>query len=78
MTNTPRKTHGMGRGLLLVWRRELGQKLHVNNYLLGYSRGETLKIMTERMTDRRPGDQQWTLDQPESESSHMESIQTQY
>ena len=42
------------------------------------SREETLKIMTERMPDRRPGDQQQTMDQPDSESSHMESIQTQY
>ena len=39
MTSTPRNTQDRGRGLLLVWRRELGQKLQVNNYLPGHSRG---------------------------------------
>ena len=78
MTSTPRKTQGRARGLLLVWRRELEWKLQINQYLLEHSRGETLEIMTERMPDRRPGDQQQTSDQPDSESSHMESIWTLY
>ena len=78
VTSTPQKTQGMARGLLLAWRRELEQKLQVNHYLPGCSRGETLKIMTERMPDKRAGDQQWTLYQPDSDSSHMESTQTQY
>ena len=55
-TSTPGKTQGRARGLLLVWRRELEWKLQVNNYLPGCGRGETLKIMMERMTNRRPGD----------------------
>ena len=40
-------------GLLLVWRRELEQKLQINQYLPGHSRGATLEIMAEM--DRRPG-----------------------
>ena len=41
---TPRKMHGRGRGLLLVWRRELERKLHVNRYLPRQSKGATLKL----------------------------------
>ena len=44
---TPQKTQGRGRELLLVWQRELDQKLWINQYLPGCSRGATLKIMTE-------------------------------
>ena len=40
VTSTPQKTQGRARGLLLVWRRELEQKLQINHYLLGCSREE--------------------------------------
>ena len=44
---TTQKTQGRGRGLLLVWQRELEKKLQINWYLLGQSRGATLEIMAE-------------------------------
>ena len=37
---TPQKTpQGGGRGLLMVWRKELEKKLSINRYLPGKSRG---------------------------------------
>ena len=67
---------GRARGLLLVWRRELEQKLQINNYLPGHGRGDTLRILVEKQPERRPGDRQWTSDKEEVESHHMESIRT--
>ena len=55
-TTDGRQTQGSARGLLLVWRRELEQKLQIKHYLLGCSRGATLDLMTERLLDKRPGD----------------------
>ena len=62
------------RGLLLVWRRELEQKLQINQYLPGHSRGVTLEIMVE--LDRRLGDWQRIFDHPNQDKSHAESIRT--
>ena len=53
---TPQWTLGRARGLLLVWRRELEQKLQIDQYLPGCSRRATLEIMMERMLDKRTGD----------------------
>ena len=61
VTSTPRKTQGRARGLLLVWKRELEQKLQNEQLFTRMWKGETLKIMIERMTERRPGDQQTDL-----------------
>ena len=44
---------GRGRGLLMVWRRELEKKLQINRYLPGKSRGATLAIMAQM--DQHPG-----------------------
>ena len=49
---TPQKTQGSRRDLLLVWQRELDQKLWINQYLPGCSREATLEIMTEMDRDR--------------------------
>ena len=38
---------GRGKGLLIVWRRELEKKLKINRYLPGRSRGATLAIMAQ-------------------------------
>ena len=38
---------GRGKGLLIVWRRELEMKLQINRYLPGRSRGATLAIMAQ-------------------------------
>ena len=76
--DTPWWTQGRARDLLLVWRRQLEWKLQINWYLLGCSRWATLEIMMERMIDKRPGDQQRTLDQPDQDSSHSKSICTCY
>ena len=48
---------GRGRGLLVVWRRELEKKLQINRYLPGRSRGATLAIMAnmDQCPGRRPG-----------------------
>ena len=61
---TPQRIQGRARGLLLVWRRELEQKLQINPYLQGCSRGAILEIMAEM--DRRPGDRLRTLDHPKT------------
>ena len=76
----PQWTQRRGRGLLLVWQRELERTLQINCYLPGQSRGATLGIMAEM--DRRPGDRQGTLDHPKTldnsdqDSRHTESIRT--
>ena len=44
---------GRGRGLLMVWRRELEKKLQINRYLSGKSRGATSAIMAQM--DQCPG-----------------------
>ena len=44
---TPQRTQGRARGLLLVWWRELERKLQINWYLPENSRGATLEIMAE-------------------------------
>ena len=48
---------GRGRGLLVVWRRELEKKLQINRYLPGRSRGAILAIMAnkDQCPGRRPG-----------------------
>ena len=48
---------GGGRGLLMVWRRELEKKLRINRYLPWKSRGATLAIMAQmdQCPGRRPG-----------------------
>ena len=74
LTVTPTGSRGRARGLLLVWRRVLKQKLQINNYLPGCGRRDTLGILVEKQPERRPGDRQQTLDKKEVESCHMESI----
>ena len=44
---------GGGRGLLMVWRKELEKKLMINRYLPEKSRGATLAIMAQM--DQHPG-----------------------
>ena len=51
-------SRGRARGLLLVWMRELEQKLQMNNYLPGHGRADTLRILVEKQPERRPGDRQ--------------------
>ena len=48
---------GRGKGLLIVWRRELEKKLQINRYLPGRSRGATLAIIAQmdQCPGRRPG-----------------------
>ena len=60
---THQETSQGGRGLLMVWRRELVKKLGVNRYLPGQSRGATLAIMVQmdQCPGRRPGVAQETL-----------------
>ena len=68
------------RGLLLVCRQELEQKVQINNYLPRCGRRETLEILV----DKRPGDRQGTQIQKEEtqhqkeETCHMESVQTKW
>ena len=38
---------GRGKGLLIVWRRELEKKLQINRYLLGRSIGANLANMAQ-------------------------------
>ena len=52
--------------------------MQINQYLSGCSRGKTLEIMMERLLDKRPGDQQGVLNQPDQDTSHSESIWTEY
>ena len=79
---TPQRMHGRGRGLLIVWRRELERKLHINQYLPGQSRGATLEIMAEM--DRHPGCRLETVNYPmtgdnfDKDKVDTESIRTQY
>ena len=77
---TPQKMQGRGRGLLLVWRRELERKLHINRYLPGQSRGATQEIMAQM--DRCPGHRQeianMTSDTCDYDNGDTESIRTQY
>ena len=78
----PQKTQRRGRGLLVVWQRELEKKLQINWYLPGQSRGATLEIMAEM--DRRPGhrpgtmDYHKTCDNSDQDSGDTESLRTQY
>ena len=46
--DNPQQTQGRARVLLLVLRRELEQKLQINQYLWGPGRGATLEIMMEK------------------------------
>ena len=39
MENHQKTPHGEERGLLMVWRKELEEKLIINTYLPGQSRG---------------------------------------
>ena len=71
LTGTSMEAKGRARGLVLVWRRELEQKLQINDYLPRCRRWKTLEILVER----RPGDQQQTSDQSGIENCHMESAQ---
>ena len=59
---TPQRMHGRGRGLLLVWRRELERKLHINRYLPGQSREAMMEIMAEM--NRCPGHRPETVNYP--------------
>ena len=45
--NSQESKRGRGKGLLIVWRRELEKKLQINRYLPGRSRGATLAIMVQ-------------------------------
>ena len=74
---------GGGRGLLMVWRRELAKKLGINRYLPGQSRGATLAIMVQmdQCPGRRPGIDQETRDQKtlcNYDHGDIESTRTQY
>ena len=72
-------TQAGGRGLLMVWRRELG----INRYLPGQSRGATLAIMVQmdQCPGRRPGIDQETRDQKtlcDYYHGNIESTRIQY
>ena len=56
-------TTGGGRGLPVVWRKELEKKISINRYLPGQSRGATLGIMAQmdQCPGRRPGVDKETL-----------------
>ena len=79
---TPQNMHSRGRGLLLVWRRELEHKLHINRYLPGQSRGTTLEIMVQM--DMHPGHRPETVNYPmtsdtfDQDNGDIESTRTQY
>ena len=76
---TPQRTTlGRERGLLLVWRRELERKLHINRYSPGQSRGATLEIMVQM--DRCPGHRPGTNNESphDDDNRDTESTQTQY
>ena len=65
---------GGGRGILMVWRKELEKKLMINRYLLWQSRGANLAIMAQmdQCPGRRPGVDKETLcdlDQRDIEST---------
>ena len=64
--------------LLLVCRRELERKLHINRHLPGQSRGATLEIMTQM--DRCPGHRQETDNKTtcDYDNGDTESTRTQY
>ena len=76
-------TQGGGRGLLMVWRRELPKKLGIIRYLPGQSRGVTLAIMVQmdKHPRRSPGIDQETIDQKtlcNYDRGDIESTRTQY
>ena len=79
---TPQRMHRRGRGLLLVWRRELEWKLHINRYLPRQSRGAMLEIMAQM--DRHPGCRLETINYPmtsdtfDQDNGDTESMRTQY
>ena len=77
---TPQRTQERGRGLLLVWQRELEKKLHINQYLPGQSRGATLEIMADmdRQPWHRPGTINYptTCDNSDKDNGDIESIRT--
>ena len=74
---TPQKMQG-GRGLLLMWRRELERKVHINRYLPGQSRGATIEIMAQM--DRHPGHRQETANETtyDYDNGDTESTRTWY
>ena len=69
---------GRGKGLLIVWRRELEKKLQINRYLPGKSRGATLAIMAQM--DQCPGRRLGMDKETHCDFDHMdsESIRTQH
>ena len=77
---TLQKMQGRGRGLLLVWRRELERKPHLNRYLPGQSRGATLEIMAQM--DRHQGHRQETVNMTsdicDQDNGDTKSTRTQY
>ena len=76
--NLQETKRGKGKGLLIVWRRELEKKLQVNRYLPGRSRGATLAIMAQM--DQHPGRRLGVEKEAHCDLNHMdsESIRTQY
>ena len=76
--NPPEDITGGGRGLLMVWRKELEKKLSINRYLPGQSRGATLAIMVQmdQCPGRRPGVDKETL--CNCDHGDIESTGTQY
>ena len=75
---SPQKTQGRGRRLLLVWRRELERTLHIIRYLPGQSRGAILEIMAQM--DRCPGHRQETgnVTTCDYDNGDTKSTRTQY
>ena len=69
---------GRGKGLLIVWRRELEKKLQINRYLLGRNRGATLAIVTQM--DQYQGRRLGVGKETHCNFDHMDSkcIRTQY
>ena len=78
VTMTPFRCRGRARGIVSVWEGEQKQQLQINNYLPGWGRAETSKIlvdMTEK-EDQRLGDKQST--QVLGDPCHMESVWTKW
>ena len=77
---TSQRMQRRGRGLLLVWRRELERKLSINRHLPRQSRGVTLEIMVQM--DRCQGHRQetgnMTSDICDYENGDTESTKTWY
>ena len=79
VTLTPTESRGRARGLLLVWRRELEQKLQIK-IIYPAMVGGTLEILV----DRRLGDRPWTISQKEEaqcqndETCHLKSVRTKW